>query len=1159
MNRLFYIVVIAGIMLSTSAWAQQGWFGPTDPVFADLEKNHNVESEFVTPHTPWGRPWAGGSARVLFFVNSRGTAAREVIELQQRFDIEPEMVSWGRLVDTSRDDWLGGELGLKRLDMLLEQQWDAFVFLGIRLDNLPSEQQFVLLDAVTKGAGLVLSGLDDARVLKDANRLDPLPAALAAGPVGEAFSIREGRGLRMRAQPSITYAPGWEVRYDYWAQQLGRGILWAAGKEPQMELTLSQQAPEVAIADLPGNEVTIRWQAPAESRNLSFDIKLRRGDGWEQNFPPVTPDGATGTAVVQVPVVRADEYYVDVIARSDRGVENFASAAFTVTSPRRVSEVTLDSPWSEVGGELTGKVALEGAVEGENERLVVSLFDAHGRELKREISTPAADEGTFRFTVDAWLPMLVTVRATLVRGTQELASAWSFANVTKRNRGRFNFLMWDVPTGTLAPYAEESLARTGVSLQLGGGGSKPPPYVAANNIAWVPYTVHIATKKDEDGIMEPACWNDEEAIQAYVDEIVEKNLEVSHHGVFAYSLGDEIAVRGSCASPHCLAAYQRYLQEQYGTIQALNASWDTDFGSFDEIQLSKPDDDGETESLQSGNFPRWFDRQAFQSYNFCKLCERFGEAFQQMDSQALWGFEGAGRFRDGDDLDGFVRSNTFWAPYPGIADEVLRSIAPRDFPRANWMGYTKDADSLLQQYWRMVTRGSDSVWWWRWEVVGRFHGWLAPSFDPYPAVQEILRDTQIMREGLGDLLIQSEMLDDGIGMLFSHPSSYATRVQHSPSYGNYECEHNAWHNAVREWGMNFRYFTDHQMRLGEAELERYKVIILAKTQAIGAAEAQMLREFVQNGGVLIADVRPGIYDAHCKPLESGVLDDVFGVRRVSFDQAVIADAQINGTLGTIALDTAFPSARVDTGIEAAGAHSLGQAGETPIFFVNNFGRGTAVLLNMAMGSYPSLSAESTTAAQAEVVRALFELAQVRPAFVLLDSEGRRMRNVEITRWRNGDVEIFSLLRMQGEREAASVRFAQPQRLYDLKARRYLGQRDSYNVRITPYRAQFFAVSTRPVGDVAVELNRANVLPGGMLQARVSFPGARGRQAAYLQVTQPGGETAEWLSQVVVGDARGVTVDIPVAFNDPAGEWTVNAVELYTNNSAESRFSVRQVN
>ena len=39
----------------------------------------------------------------------------------------------------------------------------------------------------------------------------------------------------------------------------------------------------------------------------------------------------------------------------------------------------------------------------------------------------------------------------------------------------------------------------------------------------------------------------------------------------------------------------------------------------------------------------------------------------------------------------------------------------------------EDADSLLERYWRKVTRGCDAVWWWRWEVLGRS---LKPSHRP---------------------------------------------------------------------------------------------------------------------------------------------------------------------------------------------------------------------------------------------------------------------------------------------------------------------------------------------------------------------------------------------------------------------------------------------
>ena len=85
-----------------------------------------------------------------------------------------------------------------------------------------------------------------------------------------------------------------------------------------------------------------------------------------------------------------------------------------------------------------------------------------------------------------------------------------------------------------------------------------------------------------------------------------------------------------------------------------------------------------------------------------------------------------------------------------------------------------------------------------------------------PTVQEILRDTQIVRDGLGDLLLASAMQTDGVGILYSQPSGYAAKVQASPTFGSYESSHTAFHGALRELGLNFLYFTDRQMRLGEA-------------------------------------------------------------------------------------------------------------------------------------------------------------------------------------------------------------------------------------------------------------------------------------------------------------------------------------------------------
>lgn len=38
--------------------------------------------------------------------------------------------------------------------------------------------------------------------------------------------------------------------------------------------------------------------------------------------------------------------------------------------------------------------------------------------------------------------------------------------------------------------------------------------------------------------------------------------------------------------------------------------------------------------------------------------------------------------------------------------------------------------------------------------------------------------------------------------------------------------------------------------------------------------------------------------------------------------------------------------------------------------------------------------------------------------------------------------------------------------------------------------------------------------------------------------------------------QGVVVDLPVAYNDPPGTWTVSATELYTGTTATAQFAVK---
>ena len=1107
----------------------------------ELAVDHALTFEFSTPHTDWAQPYARGTTRVLFFTDGRGTKPRECVEVMQRFDIRAEAVFWAQIVDSPETHWHGADVGERRMLKLLEEDWDCYVFLGLSMANMSPEQQYKVLSPVAEGAGIVFVGANDERILKEPNLLAEAPPFIARGPVGDAYTVGKGRGMRLPARPDIGYYEGWEVDYDYWAQRLGRAILWSANKEPALLITAGLSADKFPARGAGGN-LTIAISGAPIGADPILETRLRRHAEGGSSFQPVQASLADGKASMQFANVNlpADKYWFDVRLRSSKGVEGWDSAPFEVVSERGVDQVKLHQAWGEIGDYIAGEVILKGdSLPGETLR--VRLLDSRRRELAHRDVRPAQDTTEFNFPIERWMPMLLTVEAQLLQGPGELSRNYTYFHVTKRNRGQFNFLMWDTPRGTLAPYAERSLAENSVTLQLGGG---PPPIIcAANDVAWVPYTTRIMNSKTEEGIMKPFCWNDEQAVQKYMQEKAQAYLAARHHGVFVWSLGDEVHTLGACLSEHCAKAYRDYLKGQYGTLEALNTEWGTQFAQWHQVGLSEPDDSQESTAKLAGNYPRWFDRQAFRSWNFVQFCQKYARAYEAIDPEAKTGFEGAGLFGRGDDLDLIIRSNKFWSPYPGTADEVVRSIAPREFPRANWMGYTKDAGSLLQKYWRMVTRGTDAVWWWRWDCIGRFHGWLAPDLRPYPAVKEILKDTQFVRDGLGDLLLKSQMLDDGIAVLYSYPSTFATKLEEGPSYGGYESAHLATHDMIRELRLQFRYVTDRMLRLGEFDAAKYKLLVLPRAEALGDQEAQVIRRFVRDGGHVIADVRPGIYDGHCKPREEGVLDDLFGIKRAAPAEATVADAESLGAL------------KVDSSVGLSSAQSAMAVDGTPIMVSRQVGAGSAYLANFDLSTYPKLSVADTPEGAAQGIADLIEAAGVSPPCTVIDAQGARVRNLEMIRWQDGGIEIIALFRSGGEDADATVTLPQAGYVYDLRNRKALGKVSSFPTRILANRAGFFAVCPQPAPKPQMAIDADSVTRGTVLTASLSVPGAQGLHALRIRATVDG-RHLQWLDQNVIAGQSAVEFDLPIAYNDPIGEYTISAIDLFSNEPVVTTFTVR---
>ena len=133
--------------------------------------------------------------------------------------------------------------------------------------------------------------------------------------------------------------------------------------------------------------------------------------------------------------------------------------------------------------------------------------------------------------------------------------------------------------------------------------------------------------------------------------------------------------------------------------------------------------------------------------------------------------------------------------------------------------------------------------------------------------------------------------------------------------------------------------------------------------------------FVEAGGTVIADVRPGRFTGRVKPRAAGVLDALFGVD--SRDSAgAIKNATVEIRPGEGQPVWWFEGMTVDLGIVASGATVLGRAGETPVLFSHAVGRGRAILLNFSLATYPRVGAAGSPAGTVELWRALLDPAGV---------------------------------------------------------------------------------------------------------------------------------------------------------------------------------------
>jgi hypothetical protein len=104
-----------------------------------------------------------------------------------------------------------------------------------------------------------------------------------------------------------------------------------------------------------------------------------------------------------------------------------------------------------------------------------------------------------------------------------------------------------------------------------------------------------------------------------------------------------------------------------------------------------------------------------------------------------------------------------------------------------------------------------------------------------------------------------------------------------------------------------------EFRLTEEELKQFETLVLPEIEVLSDAQAEIIRQWVKQGGALIGSYRCGLLDEHFRSRPNFPLADVFGVDFVSEEQkyAINAEGKVKeGVTATYLESSGHPLAKI---------------------------------------------------------------------------------------------------------------------------------------------------------------------------------------------------------------------------------------------------------
>jgi len=1203
----------------------------------------DVAPDVVTPHTPWAKPYALGKVRALFIIPR--WAGREVVELAQRLSLEYQVAPVETPAALSSAPEEGGRLAYaverpsqvrQRLRDKLRQPCDVIVVGNVQAETLPREIWGLIRRKVEQGAGLVVvPGQVEAPMIAYLRSLatpELVPAALSMAipyhelpafrralpdgalpqPPASLYRLGQGRLLLVHYDPSghgfitppFSVAERQQVgsAYDYYQSLAVKFLLTAAGKLAPTRIDSFLLSPVVVDrAALHGATARIGICHSEAAPGGRVRLRLR-----EQNDRVLREVEKPLAATVQFSGLGrgrpTGRYFLDAwILNAQNEVLDWASRSLEAFDAQGLRQLNLKGGVVQPGEGISGTVHLKQPL-GAREQLILEVHDFFGRVTSRQVvktegdgrgkrgrkgETPDA-RVDFQINSGSVLSLTAWVRAAVQRDGELVEERSASLPVRQPDTGwgwdDFSFLVWSFEDSYLYDLALQRLRKAGMDRLLTG--------------AWQPEDEHVRQAKLVAEVYNAKCfpyaWYVAEGWHFDFDAMRKKFADLGQRlqpYCDTFSLGDECHLHGEGGwqidGDVVKRDFQRELKGKYPSLEALNAEWNTDFPSWEEVR-------GITlaEAKEQGQEARWVDHRMHLEGFFAHF---FGEArrvTQQNHPNARVGFEGAFQ------TDSY-RAYDWWKLMQNINLMGNYWFTPAEWelvgsfrrPGTYWGFWNGSYVDVFNRWcqgwiaWRCLLHGMNSVWYWV-PFPNAGHGIAFGIFYPdlrlNPPAEPFLEAVQEIKGGPGKLLLTSERVSPGVAIHYSQASVHADTLDE----GGFQvvgagCPHRvylswltfAW--SLKEIGIQPRFLSYEQIEQGD--LSKYKVLILPFSQAVSEKEAQAMAEFVRQGGVLVADVRPAIRDGHGRRRPRGLLDGLFGIERTGDAKPPEPERmELEVQVGGETLKGILPQAQVDPNVRVTTGQALATWQGIPVLIHHRVGQGQTLLLNFAghytPGSYGETEVDPVRTTPAgdgylDLARIIAKLGGIEPELRAF-ADGERLRGVDLVTYHDGEAAYYGFtpndycdfrwvltmplsLRLEGESRVNG-------HWYDVRQGRYLGAGTRFVTTLA--RGSATLVARLPYRVTGLDVAGPESLTQGQraeFQISVRTEGnPPGRHVIHCEVEGPEGHPLGHYDANLVAPDGKATFVLPLALNETEGAWVLKARDVATGTSAAQRFQVQ---